>query len=62
MTSANGARIVAAAAPGTIVIDTASVAGSHAHRLLARSSALAHRRRAGRQLQQSSYPAGISRA
>ncbi len=56
--SSTGARIAAAADPGAIVVDTAAVAAAQAHRLLARSAGLAHRRRAGRQLRQSSYPAG----
>ncbi len=59
--SAVGARIVAAADPGTAVIDTAAVTASQVHRFLARSSALARRRRAGRHLQQSSFPAGAPR-
>ncbi len=59
--SSTGARIAAAADPGAIVVDTAAVAAAQAHRLLARSAGLAHRRRAGRQLRQSSYPAAAPR-
>ncbi len=59
--SAASAQIVAAADPGAIVVDTAAVTAAQAHRLLARSAALARRRRPGRHQMQSSFPASASR-
>lgn len=55
--SAAGPQIAASAAPGTQIVDTAGVTAAQAHRLLARSSALARRRRPGRHQMQSSFPA-----
>ena len=56
-TSERSAEIAAAATPGTVVVDTAAVAAAQAHRLIARSAALARRRRPGRTVLQSSFPA-----